>query len=379
MTPYEKYIKYCPNFVIAESDFNNIVNKYAEPHRYFHTWNHVETIIDMILEDISEDNYSLCKDIIEVMYVAAVFHDVIYIPNSTTNEEDSVKYFNSLVFKHQDYTQETIADFKNKFNLITNIILSTKEHKPNIDYHSVCDTEEGRNNYFIIQDFCKMDMKSYEHMNVYDYELAIFKEYQKFSIEDYRKGRIEFLTKVAIKNNNIHHSSITYQDPENHCPRIKFAKEFKPNIGIFAGTFNPFTTGHLNVLEKMEKVFDKVIIVCAINPEKNNNNEEIVKQVKSVLPFHEVVGWNYLITDYVKKVQSMGAKVTICKGLRNDHDMPYEMNLYQFTKDFMPDVSVCYFLCDIELSHISSSAIKNINKFNSDISKYLPTKYNYAK
>ncbi len=356
MTPYQRYISNCPTFPIVEEKFNEIVLEYNRPHRFFHTFEHVEhlwTLIDSNIHHVS--SYQMNKEEVELMYVAALFHDVVYYPSSKTNEEDSVSYFNSIKFINTAYGGINSA-LAPKKELVNKLILGTKDHK------TVIGVEELSNKLNMF------DMGSVFY-DIEENESKIVKEYQLYPIDDYRKGRIQFLQTVETGGGKRFDYMLS---------RVSYVSKRKYNIGVFAGSFAPFHSGHLNALEKMEKVFDKVIILCAVNSTKVCDLESNVNGVKSVLPFHEVVGWTGLVTDYVKKVQDMGANVTICKGFRNDHDIPYEMNLYQFTKDLMPDVSVAYFPCDIGLSHVSSSAIKNLSKY-SDISKYIPTKFSYYK
>ncbi len=137
-------------------------------------------------------------------------------------------------------------------------------------------------------------------------------------------------------------------------------------VGIYAGSFNPFHRGHYNILEKAEKIFDKVIIARGINPEKKN---EIVSMPK-ILESRAIINYNGLLTDFIKSLPY--DNVTIIRGLRNSVDLQYELNQYRYFQDLMPEVQVVSIFCDKEYEHISSSGIRALLTFGQEnISKYL--------
>lgn len=137
-------------------------------------------------------------------------------------------------------------------------------------------------------------------------------------------------------------------------------------IGIYAGSFNPFHKGHYNILEKAEKIFDRVIIARGINPEKNN---EIVPMPK-ILETRAIMNYNGLLTDFIKNLPY--ENVTIIRGLRNSVDLQYELNQYRYFQDLMPEVQVVSIFCDKEFEHISSSGIRALSIFGQEnIAKYL--------
>lgn len=137
-------------------------------------------------------------------------------------------------------------------------------------------------------------------------------------------------------------------------------------VGIYAGSFNPFHKGHYNILQKAEKIFDKVIIARGINPDKKN---EIVPMPK-VLESRAIMNYNGLLTDFIKSLPY--DNVTIIRGLRNSVDLQYELNQYRYFQDLMPEVQVVSLFCDKEFEHISSSGIRALSTFGSNtVEKYL--------
>jgi pantetheine-phosphate adenylyltransferase len=184
------------------------------------------------------------------------------------------------------------------------------------------------------------------------YEKQIFKEYQFVDWLIYKENRLKFL-KEQQKNSRYHNLDVL----------IQYLECYIPNIGFFAGSFNPFHKGHWNILGKSEQIFDKVIVAFGDNPEKNNEHWDIPE----ALDFRQKLFYNGLMTD---AINNLGYPVTVIRGLRNDKDLAYEINQYRFLKDLKPDIKVINILCDIEYEHISSSAIRSLKKFNAH-EKYL--------
>ena len=141
-------------------------------------------------------------------------------------------------------------------------------------------------------------------------------------------------------------------------------------VGVYPGSFNPWREGHTDIVRKALKVFDKVIIASGINPDKPDTVRS-VQDLKNVLletfedeMYHnEVVinGFSGLLVDFVKKHKA----TAVIRGLRNGHDLQYEMNQQYWNEDLGMDAPIVYFICDRKLSHISSSAIRAVEKIKS--------------
>jgi pantetheine-phosphate adenylyltransferase len=135
----------------------------------------------------------------------------------------------------------------------------------------------------------------------------------------------------------------------------------KKKIAIYPGTFNPFTIGHLNILEKAEKLFgkDNVIIAVGENPSKDKNPQEMAyyrtQTIRGNLPSRNVESYKGFLTDYIWKKEEEGFDVTVIRGLRNGFDLQYETNLLRALQDFKPDIQVLFYLCDKQFDHVSSS------------------------
>lgn len=131
---------------------------------------------------------------------------------------------------------------------------------------------------------------------------------------------------------------------------------------LYPGSFNPWHKGHEDILLKALQVFEVVEIAVAVNPEKESNvlsaefMTELTKRYKRV-KFHKVEG---LLTNFVKDKNY----TAIIRGLRNGHDLQYEQNQQYWYEDLGLQIPVVYFITDRKLGHISSSAIRALDKFN---------------
>lgn len=147
-------------------------------------------------------------------------------------------------------------------------------------------------------------------------------------------------------------------------------------IAIYPGSFNPFTIGHQNILEKAESIFGKenVIIAVGVNPEKTKSISPAPGQVGQVsihmieidrvatikfnLPSKNVEKYSGFLTDYVFEKEKEGYDVTVIRGLRNGSDLDYEVNQLRFIQDMKPDFKVMFLVCDKQFEHVSSSAYR---------------------
>lgn len=142
---------------------------------------------------------------------------------------------------------------------------------------------------------------------------------------------------------------------------------------IYAGTFDPFTIGHLNVLIEATRLFDKVIVVIADNPDKKRRIDEdimlhaIQKTVSDLTCRHKitVLKFHGLIKDLADKE---GTNYLI-RGVRNGMDYEYEENLAKINESF--GLKTIYIRAGY-LSHVSSSMVMELCKYGKDVSSYVP-------
>ncbi|MCA0428909.1 MAG: adenylyltransferase/cytidyltransferase family protein [Bacteroidetes bacterium] len=299
---------------LIELGFNTeVLNLYNQPHRFYHTQVHLADVILFL-----KSNQKLSNE----LFLVAVYHDAVYNPKSKTNELDSANLFEQDAIK-ANYNKE-------KIKLIKQIILDTASHKAS------CNESE---------EFIKADLNIFNQSlsKLIEYENQIFKEFQFVNYLVYKKERIKVLQKF---NTN-----------KNVDALIQYVEARKPLIGVFCGSFNPFHKGHYNVLQKAERICDKVIIAFGKNPEKNERNWPIPQTIS----FREQLEYNGLLTDFL---DNLGYDVIVIRGLRNSTDFQYEQNQYRYIQELKPQVKIINIFCDKEFEHISSSGIRTLEKYN---------------
>ena len=146
------------------------------------------------------------------------------------------------------------------------------------------------------------------------------------------------------------------------------------NIAIYPGSFDPFTNGHLDILNRACAVFDEVVVLVAINSSKNTffSLQARVECLKKVLADHprvKVDSYEGLTVDYAKKV---GAK-HIIRGLRAVTDFEYEFQLASANRFASPGIDMVFFMASAENSFVSSSVVKELYRNGADISPLVPS------
>ena len=134
-----------------------------------------------------------------------------------------------------------------------------------------------------------------------------------------------------------------------------------PAFAVYPGSFDPFTLGHLDIVQRASRLFDRLVVGIGINLEKQplftaSERVELIQLSTAHLDNIEVLTYQGLT---VKFVQQMGAKIMI-RGVRPITDIPAELTMMMANRRLAPDIETLFMIADGELAHVSSSLIKEI-------------------
>ena len=142
---------------------------------------------------------------------------------------------------------------------------------------------------------------------------------------------------------------------------------------IYPGSFDPVTLGHLQVIRRAAKMFDKVIVAVLINSSKTptfsvDERMDLLRQVTADLENVEIAGFDGLLAEYARE-RGVNA---IVKGLRAVSDFEYEFQMAIANKKLNPDLETIFITADSDLMYLSSSMVREIGSMGGNISNFVP-------
>ncbi len=150
-------------------------------------------------------------------------------------------------------------------------------------------------------------------------------------------------------------------------------------VAVYPGTFDPITFGHIDVIKKALKLFDKVIVAASDGTNKNYlfNSTERIEIIKKALFYDlkfnkkkiEVISFTSLTTDLCKKYKSN----IILRGLRAVSDFEYEFQLANMNRALSPNIESIFLTPSEKFSYISSSLVREISSLGGYVTKFVPT------
>ena len=143
-------------------------------------------------------------------------------------------------------------------------------------------------------------------------------------------------------------------------------------IAIYPGSFDPITNGHLDIINRASKLFDKVYVLVSVNIKKQymfsvEERVELIKHSFKELENVEVVSYDSLVVDFAKTVNAK----YIIRGVRNHNDFDSEQELAYFNKKLYPEIETILLFPSFENMYVSSSIVKELVNFNQDVSEYV--------
>ncbi len=145
-------------------------------------------------------------------------------------------------------------------------------------------------------------------------------------------------------------------------------------IAIYPGSFDPMTLGHLNIIRRASKIFDKVVVCIMVNGTKSGSmfsRERRVEQARLVtahLPNVEIDTYDGLLAEYAKRYEHP----VIVKGLRASMDFENEFAMASINTRLNPDMETMFLMASDKYTFVSSSNVKEIARHGGDLKDFLP-------
>ncbi len=153
----------------------------------------------------------------------------------------------------------------------------------------------------------------------------------------------------------------------------RIQNETPMKIAIYPGSFDPITSGHLNIIRRASRIFDKLIVVAMFNAGKNpmfslEERVDMIRKVTQDLPNVEVDGSGELLAEYARR---KGGCVII-KGLRAGSDFENEFQMAMINHKINPELDTMFLTAEHEYMYMSSSTVKELGRYDVDLSDFLP-------
>lgn len=151
------------------------------------------------------------------------------------------------------------------------------------------------------------------------------------------------------------------------------SETLSPRVAVYTGTFDPVHLGHLEVIARCSRLYDRLIVGVGINPDKAtlfdiDERVELLRAVTGELGNVDVIKFEGLAVRFVRE---SGARIMV-RGLRTLSDMEYEFTMSLMNLNLDPELETVFLMAKEEFSHVSSSLLRQIAKLGGDLSKFLP-------
>jgi len=144
-------------------------------------------------------------------------------------------------------------------------------------------------------------------------------------------------------------------------------------IAIYPGSFDPVTSGHLNIIRRAAKIFDRLIVCVMVNAGKKpmftqEERVDLIRRVTEDIPNVEVDCSDELLAEYAKRKGSC----VIVKGLRAGSDFENEFQMAMINRKINPDLDTMFLTAEHQYMYMSSSTVKELGRYGVDLSDFLP-------
>ena len=144
-------------------------------------------------------------------------------------------------------------------------------------------------------------------------------------------------------------------------------------IGIYPGSFDPVTKGHLDIIQRGSKIVDKLYVTVLVNNAKkplfsDKERVDMIKIVTADIPNVEVLSYDGLTVEFARQI---GATVMI-RGLRAVTDFEYELQIAQTNRVIAPDIDTIFLTTNLKYAYLSSSIVKEVSFYKGDVDEFVP-------
>ncbi len=144
-------------------------------------------------------------------------------------------------------------------------------------------------------------------------------------------------------------------------------------VAIYPGSFDPITSGHLNIIRRAANIFDRLIVCVMVNSAKSpmfsrDERVSMIRRVVSDIPNVEVDSSDELLADYARRKGSC----VIVKGLRAGSDFENEFQMALINHKINPNLDTMFLTAEHQYMYLSSSTVKELSKYDVDLSDFLP-------
>lgn len=144
-------------------------------------------------------------------------------------------------------------------------------------------------------------------------------------------------------------------------------------LAVYPGSFDPVTNGHIDILEKTSRIFDKIVVAVVHNVTKKalftlDERVELIKESTKHIENVEVECFTGLLANYIKEKNACA----IIRGLRTVSDFEYESVMANMNKILMPQVDTIFIIADPKYSYVSSSGVKEAALLGGDVGTLVP-------
>lgn len=144
-------------------------------------------------------------------------------------------------------------------------------------------------------------------------------------------------------------------------------------IAVYPGSFDPVTKGHLNIIERASRLFDRLIVCVMVNREKSplftlEEREALLRRVTAGLPNVTVDSHSGLLAEYAAQHHCC----TIIKGLRAGSDFEKEFQMAMINRKLNPELESLFLTAEHQFMYLSSSTVKEMGYYGADVTDFLP-------